>query len=189
MSSFTAVYDACVFYPAPVRDILIRMALTGMFRAKWTNQIQDEWTRNLLKNRKDIAASRLQKTVSLMNEHIKDCLVENYEFIIKSVTLPDPDDRHVLAAAIISNADVIVTENLKDFPVSELSKYGIEAQSPDIFLSHLYDLKPEVFCLVVHQLRSDLNKPSLTAEELLQIFYKHGLPMTVNKLKNCIDLI
>jgi len=108
MSSFTAVYDACVFYPAPIRDILIRMALTGLFRAKWTNQIHDEWTRNLLKNRKDITAERLQKTVSLMNEHVPDCLVDNYEFIIESLTLPDPDDRHVLAAAIISKADVIV---------------------------------------------------------------------------------
>ncbi len=189
MSSFTAVYDACVFYPAPVRDILIRMALTGLFRAKWTNQIQDEWTRNLLKNRKDITAERLQKTVSLMTEHVPDCLVDNYEFIVESLTLPDPDDRHVLAAAIISNADVIVTENLKDFPVAELSKYGIEAQSPDIFLSHLYDLKPELFCSVVNQLRSNLKNPKITADELLQIFYKHGLPITVNKLKNCLDLI
>jgi len=65
----------------------------------------------------------------------------------------------------------------------------MEAQSPEIFLSHLYDLKPELFCSVVNQLRSNLKNPKIAADELLQIFYKHGLPITVNKLKNCIDLI
>jgi len=189
MSNFTAVYDANLFYPAPLRDLLIRMALTGLFRAKWTDQINDEWVRNLIKDRKDIDPDKIKKTVELMNTHVPDCLVTNYEIFIDSLTLPDPDDRHVLAAAIKSNADVIVTNNLKDFPSSELSKYDIEAQSPDIFLSHLFDLKPNVFCSVVHQQRSDLKKPPKTAEEHLEIFYKQGLPITVNKLKDCIDLL
>ena len=92
------------------------VALKEQFRARWTTQIHDEWVRNLLKKRSDISKDKLQRIVELMNQAIPDCLVENYEDIIDSLTLPDPDDRHVLAAAIKCQADVIVTNNLKDFP-------------------------------------------------------------------------
>lgn len=189
MANFTAVFDACVLYPAPLRDLLLSVATKEQFRARWTNEIHNEWTRNVLAQLPDITAEQLQRTVSLMNQAVPDCLVENYEGLIDSLVLPDPDDRHVLAAAIKCQADVIVTNNLKDFPTNVLDKFDIEAQSPDVFLSHLFDLNPAAFCSAVRQQRERLKNPRYTAEELLEIFYKQGLPLTVNKLKEVIDLL
>lgn len=189
MANFTAVFDACVLYPAPLRDLLMSVAMTDQFRARWTEEIHDEWTRNLLANRADLDAAQLQRTVELMNMAVPDCLVENYDWMIDSLELPDPNDRHVLAAAIKSQADVIVTNNLKDFPEEALSKFDIEAQSPDTFLSHLFDLNPPAFCSAVRQQRKRLMNPEHTAEELLDTFYNQGLPLTVNKLREVIDLL
>ncbi len=115
-SSFTAVYDACVLYPAPLRDFLIRLGLSGRFRARWSAQIHDEWKRNLLLNRPDLTAEQLNRTSALMDRAIPDALVTGHEELIAGLTLPDIDDRHVLAAAIRCNASVIVTFNEKDFP-------------------------------------------------------------------------
>ena len=125
----------------------------------------------------------------LQNQAIPDCLVENYEALIDSLKLPDPDDRHVLAAAIKCQADVIVTNNLKDFPEDVLKQYDIDAQSPDVFLNHLYDLNPTAFCRAVRQQRERLQSPSYTPKEFLEILYKQGLPLTVNKLRQEIELI
>lgn len=125
----------------------------------------------------------------MMNQAVPDCLVENYEGYIDSLELPDPDDRHVLAAAIKCQADVIVTNNLKDFSIEVLIKYDVDIQSPDTFLSHLFDLNPPAFCSAVRDMRDRLQNPPYTAEELLEIFYKQGLPLIVSKLKEVIDLI
>ncbi len=189
MANFTAVFDACVLYSAPLRDLLMNVAMTEQFRAKWTNQIHDEWVRNLLLNRSDLTEEQLQRTVNLMNQSVPDCLVENYEILIDSLVLPDPDDRHVLAAAIMCQADVIVTNNLKDFPKAVMEKYQIDVQSPDTFLSHLFDLNSGLFCKAVHKQRQRLRNPVYTADELLETLYKQGLPMTVHKLREVIDLI
>ena len=189
MANFTAVFDACVLYPAPLRDLLMSVAMTEQFRARWTDKIHEEWMRNLLINRNDLSEEQLQRTVELMNQAIPDCLVEAYEGYIDSLELPDPDDRHVLAAAIKCQADVIVTNNIKDFPKNVLSQYEIDVQSPDIFLSHLFDLNPTAFCGAVRQQRERLRNPEHTAEELLNTFYNQGLPLTVTKLKKVIDLI
>jgi predicted nucleic acid-binding protein len=116
VADFTALYDAYVLYPAPLRDFLVRLAATGLFRARWTNRIHAEWIGNLLAQRSDLTRERLERTRDLMNEHILDCLVTNYEDLIEAIQLPDEDDRHVVAAAIRGRADVIVTFNRKDFP-------------------------------------------------------------------------
>ncbi len=163
--------------------------MTEQFRAKWTSKIHEEWTRNLLDQRADITREALQRTVALMNDAIADCLVENYEGYIDSLNLPDPADRHVLAAAIKCQADVIVTNNLKDFPKETLAPYNIDIQTPDVFLSHLFDLNPALFCAAVRQQRQRLKNPSYSAEGLLDIFYAQGLPLTVNKLREAIDLL
>src|SRR5438105_10513690 len=107
----TAVFDANILYPAPLRDLLIRIAQTGLVRAKWTETIHDEWIRNVLKDNPHLSAERLARTRTLMNEAVRDCLVTGYEDLIASLSLPDPDDRHVLAAAIHAHAEVIVTVN------------------------------------------------------------------------------
>lgn len=126
---------------------------------------------------------------SRWNEAVADCLVERYEELIESLQLPDLGDRHVLAAAIKCQADVIVTNNLRDFPKEVLGRFGIEAQSPDVFLDHLFDLNPTSFCSAVHHQRERLRNPRCTAEELLDIFYHQGLPLIVSKLREVADLL
>ncbi len=103
------LYDACVLYPAPLRDLLMRLALTDLFQARWTDQIHDEWTRNVLANRPDVTAESLARCRRLMDEHVPDCLVTGYESLIPTLSLPDPDDRHVLAAALHGGASSIIT--------------------------------------------------------------------------------
>ena len=99
-----AVYDACVLYPAPLRDLLMHLALTGLFQAKWTDRIHEEWTRNLLEDRPELGREKLERVRRLMDAHAEDCLVTGYEGLIGPLSLPDPDDRHVLAAAIHAKA-------------------------------------------------------------------------------------
>ena len=116
--SFTAVYDACVLYPPSVRDLLVRLAQTGLFAARWSDAILDEMVESILERQPEVDRSRLERTRQLMCEAVRDCLVTGYERLIDGLELPDPDDRHVLAAAIRANAQVIVTSNLSDFPDS-----------------------------------------------------------------------
>jgi len=89
-SNFTAIYDACVLYSAPLRDLLMQLALTDLFRARWTDRIHDEWIGNLLKKRPDLTLEQLTRTKELMNSHVRDCLVTNYEYLIPYLQLPDP---------------------------------------------------------------------------------------------------
>ena len=103
-SNFTVIYDACILYPAPLRDLLMQLALTGLFQARWTDRIHDEWTRNVLKNRPDLTVAQLNRTRAMMNAAVEDVVLE-YEYIIPSLELPDTDDRHVLAAAIAAKAN------------------------------------------------------------------------------------
>lgn len=132
-SPFTAVYDACVLYPAALRDLLMWLGLSGLYRARWTSQIHEEWKRNVLKNRPDLTSEQVDNTSTMMDQAIPDGLVTGYEELCSSLDLPDPDDRHVLAAAIRSKAEVIVTFNLKDFPSHILAAYDIEPMHPHFF--------------------------------------------------------
>ena len=110
-----------MLYPAPLRDFLMWLALTDLFRARWTNEIHEEWMQSVLKNRSDLKREQLERTRDMMNSHVRDCLVTGHESLIETITLPDPGDRHVVAAAIKSGASLIVTFNLKDFPTSALA--------------------------------------------------------------------
>ncbi len=105
-SNFTVVYDACVLYPAPLRDFLMRLALTDLYRARWTNMSHDEWIRNVLKQRPDLQTVDLQRTRELMNLHVRDSLITGFEHLIPAVQLPDYDDRHVVACAIHASASL-----------------------------------------------------------------------------------
>lgn len=189
MATFTALYDACVLYPAPLHDLLMRLALTDLFRARWTDQIHDEWIRNVLKDRTDITPDLLERTRSLMNFHVRDSLVTGYETLIESLELPDPDDRHVLAAAIRTRASVIVTFNLKDFPADILDPLGMEAQHPDEFISHLIDLNSGAVCVAAKRQRESLKNPPRTVEEFLTTLEQQQLPETVTRLREYSELI
>lgn len=187
--AFTALYDACVLYPAPLRDLLLELALRDLFRAKWTDAIHDEWIRNLLKQRPDLKPEQLARTRELMNANVRDCLVTGYESLIPALALPDSDDRHVLAAAIHSRADVIVTFNLDDFPAERLKPYGLEAQHPDEFIAHLSDLSPQMVILAARRCRARLRSPLKTELEYLDILASQRLPETVAFLRRMDGLI
>lgn len=180
---FTALFDACVLYPAPLRDLLLQLSTTGLFRAKWSDEIHDEWIRSVLATRKDLKREQLERTRQLMDAHTRDCLVTGYEPIIEGLSLPDPDDRHVLAAAIRGRADVIVTYNLKDFPTKALAPLEIEAQHPDEFISNLADLVPQAVCAAARTCRSRLKKPVKTADEYLAHLGGQQLAVTVSFLQ------
>lgn len=180
-SSFTAVYDACVLYPAPLRDFLVWLALTGTFRARWTERIHDEWTRALLLKYPD-KAEALARTRQLMNDAVPDCLVDGYETIAQGITLPDPDDVHVLAAAIRCGASVIVTFNLKDFPAHVLAPYGIEAQHPDEFADYLFDLHPAAVVEAASKQRASLQHPPMDVDRYLDNLLRQKLTQTVKNL-------
>lgn len=123
--AFTALYDADVLHPPGLRDLLVRLGQTGLFRARWSEQILDEMVASILRRRPDLDPERLARTRQLMCEAVADCLVTGYEPLINGLSLPDPDDRHVLAAAIRCSAQVIVTANLDDFPAAALERFNI----------------------------------------------------------------
>jgi predicted nucleic acid-binding protein len=189
VSQYTVVLDACVLYPAPVRDVLMYLAIRGAFHARWTAQIHDEWTRNLLAKRTDIDPSKLVLTVELMNGAIENAVIENYEFLIETLELPDPDDRHVLAAAIIGHADAIVTYNLKDFPAEVVRMHDIEVIHPDDFLVFQYDLNNIGFVKVIKEIRAALKNPPVAATQLIETYKGNSLHRTADLLTKAIELL
>lgn len=179
----TVVYDACVLYPATLRDLFVQLATARFFKAKWTEKIHDEWVRNLVINRPDIHVEQLQKTRELMNRSVPDSLVVGFESSIPTLdALPDPNDAHVLAAAIASQSQVIVTFNLKDFPAEILDRYGILAQHPDQFLLSLINRDPQQVLRSIEIARNRLKNPPKTFEEYLETLRTKGLVETVARL-------
>jgi hypothetical protein len=187
--ALTVVYDACVLYPAPLRDLLMHLALTDLISARWTDRIHEEWITSLLADRPDLTRDQLERTRSMMNAHVRDCLVEGYDALIDGLTLPDPDDRHVLAAAVRAGASVIVTFNLKDFPDDTLSPYAVEARHPDDFVSELLVEAPDVVCAAAKRQRESLKRPPKSVQEYLDILLRIGLPQTVFNFYSYSDAI
>jgi predicted nucleic acid-binding protein len=185
----TAVYDANVLYPPPLRDLFIRLAQAGLVRARWTEAIHDEWMRNVLKDHTALSPDSLARTRTLMNEAVRDSIVTGYEDLIETLSLPDPDDRHVLAAAIRAGAEVIVTFNLKDFPAGALESYNVEAMHPDDFLQALIAVATGPVCAAVKRQREGLRNPPKTAEELLATLEGQGLTQAVARLRPFVDLL
>lgn len=181
-SNFTAVYDACVLYPAPLRDFLMWLGLSGRFRARWSSQIHEEWKRSLLRDRSDLTAEQLNRTSALMDQAIPDALVTGHEAISENLRLPDPGDRHVLAAAIRCGASVIVTFNEKDFPADALEPFGIEAQHPDLFVDNLFDLDPAAVIAAAQRQRRQLKNPPMTVDAYLDVLLRQGLAQTTQAL-------
>lgn len=180
--AFVVVYDACVLYPASLRDLLVRLATTGLFQARWTEKILDECFQNIVASRPDLAG-KLERTRQLMLRAVPDGLVTGYEPLIGGLVLPDEDDRHVLAAAIRCSAQVIVTTNLHDFPATTLARYAIEAQHPDKFLLHLLSLDPGVILRTVSAQAAALKSPPSSVPELLDTLESRGLVETVAELR------
>ena len=177
-----AFLDASVLYPALLRNILIRLAIDDLYRAFWSQHVQDEWTQALFRDRPDLPRAPIERTRRMMEDSIDDAMVSGYEPLIETLTLPDADDRHVLAAAIHCGARVIVTANLRDFPNATLALNDIEARHPDGFILGLLTDSPDEVLGTMRRLRRGLSKPPLTEAELLAAMRRQGLSESADAL-------
>lgn len=184
--AFIVVYDACVLHPAPLRDLLIRIAQAGVVRARWTDAILDECFRSILARKPDIDREKLDRTRELMTQAVRDCVVTGYEPLIAAVSLPDPNDRHVVAAAVRAGAQVIVTFNTRDFPAEALAEFDLEAKHPDDFILESIDLAAGRIAGVVTEQAADLRNPPRTAREVLDTLAGLGLTRAVARLREML---
>jgi predicted nucleic acid-binding protein len=182
--SRVAVLDACVLYPAALRDFLMWLAAGSLYSLRLTDAIHDEWMRNALRNYPDLTAVKLERTRDLMNRIQAHALVTGYEAITPTLTLPDPDDRHVLAAAIHAGAGTIVTFNRKHFPAKALAGYGVLAKSPDAFVIELAasEARRQEVVAVARRARANLKNPPKTVEEYLGTLRQCGMTRTADLL-------
>jgi predicted nucleic acid-binding protein len=184
---FIVVYDACVLYPAPLRDLLVRLGRTGLCQAKWSRQILDECFRSLAAQRPELPSERLARTRQLLEQAILDVRVTGHEDLIEAVTgLPDPDDRHVVAAAIRCGAQSIVTFNLKDFPRQVLSRYDMEAQHPDDFVRDLIGLDEATVAQVIRAQAAALRNPVTSPAQVLERLRLQGLAVSAALLEDLL---
>jgi len=180
------VYDACVLFPAPLRDLLMRVAHAGLVRARWSENILDECFRNILIVRPELEPKVLARTRQLMNAAVADCVVVDYEPLVEGLELPDPDDRHVLAAAIHGGASTIVTMNLRDFPERCLAPHAVEARHPDDFVLDLIETAPGAVASIVVEQAAALKNPPRSPAELLETLRNQGLVRSVAKLRELL---
>ena len=179
---FTVVLDANVLYPFWMRDALLRFHEAGLFRARWSDTIVDEWVRSLLARKPDRAES-VHRQVAAMRKHFDDSWVRGHETLIDGLALPDPDDRHVLAAAIRCGAQHIVTRNLKDCSAESLAAFDVEAIDPDDFLCRTFELYPEAGIDAFRQMREDYRNPPFRPAEFLMELAAKGMPRLAARLK------
>lgn len=187
---FTVVFDACVLYPAPLRDLLMQLTLADLFRARWTDRIHEEWISSLLERRPELKRSDLERVKELMNRHARDSVVSGFEPLIDLVHgLPDTDDRHVVAAAYHCRADAIVTFNLRDFPASMLVAYGLEAIHPDDFIRSQFDLDLARVLEAVRLCRARLKNPPKSAKDYLDTLEAQSLPKSAGELRRYMAIL
>ena len=178
-----AFLDANVLFPATLRSVLLELAHADLYAPLWSEDVHQEWMRSLVAARPNLPRERIARMRSLMEAHVGDVTVTGYESLISTLFLPDPDDRHVLAAAIHGRANVIVTSNLKDFPTDVLAPHGIVAQHPDMFIRGLLQTDPEGVIAALEADRADLVNPPLTVGDYLAVLERSGLRETVAALR------
>jgi len=177
---FKAVLDTNVIYPVIIRDLLFWFAHYDLYTPKWSRNIFDEWM--AVMERKGVPQEEAKKRVQKANLAFPDALVQDYEVLLNELTLPDPKDRHVLAAAIKTNADVIVTNNLKDFPAPYLESFGLSAKLADDFLTDIIDLNSQTAVQSFREMVMYKKNPELNEYQVLELLRKNGLTDTANYL-------
>ncbi len=184
---YTVIFDSNVLYPAALRSILMYLATSGLFRAQWTWEIHEEWIRNLLIKRPDLNRKQLEAQRDLMIRAIPDSVLSGYDAIVPLLTLPDPDDRHVLAAAIYAKAERIITASLRDFPAEVLTRYQCIAQHPDDFIVSLLDDETDQVLQIFEQDRAHYRNPPYTSEGYRTLLQRQGLIKTCMVLKTMMN--
>jgi predicted nucleic acid-binding protein len=187
---YTAVLDACVLYSIAVTDALLSLATAGLYAAKWTVKIEDEWIRALETDRPDLVG-KLPVRRDSMRAAVPDWEIPttHWQRLNLDIQLPDPKDLHVLAAAVAGHADCIVTENLRDFPADILSVFDIEAIDPDTFIINQWDLNPIAAITAFKRMRARRKKPGSTPEEFANALENRGLVSTAERLREAAELI
>ena len=180
--AFVVVYDACVLYPSTLRDLLIRIHQAGLVQAKWTDTILDEVTRALRRTRPDISDEKLDRLRRLMIQAVPDCRVTNYEPLVEGLELPDADDRHVLAAAIRARAQVIVTDNSRDFPAEYLASWDVEAKTADEFVLDQISLNRQAVYGEIVRIADSHDNPPEAVSDVLERLERCGLVESVAAL-------
>lgn len=178
--------DANVLYASLLRDLLVRLGVAGTLRPRWTPQIHDEWTRNLLRQRPDLEAQALRRTCQLMDDAVPESLLTG-GVDLPPAGLSDPDDEHVLAAAKLAGASVLLTFNLSDFPPNLVGS-ELQVLHPDAFFSLLLsEAESDVLAALV-KLRRNLSRPALSALDLTLAFERLHLPSFAQQLQTRIAL-
>ena len=181
---FTCVLDTNVIYPIEIRDLLFWFAFYDLYTPKWSKHIFDEWVEVMIK--KGIPNDEIEKRTLNANLAFPDAMVVNYEPLIEGLKLPDAKDRHVLAAAIKTNANMIVTNNLKHFPNDYLSSFGLSAKNADDFLTDTIDLNPDQALQSFLKLVQNKSNPDLDHFQVLDRYRNLGLNGTANYLHSLI---
>lgn len=179
MPRYTAVLDACALVPIAPADTLLRVAEKGLYRPLWSERILTEAQEAVEEIHPGIDVS---KRFTSMREAFADALVTGWEELEPKIRLPDPDDRHVVAAAVRGGADAIVIANLADFPATVLSPLGLEAVHPDAFLLDQLDLSPPTILQVIHEQTAHTKKPLLTPRDLATLLGRAGVPGFADEL-------
>lgn len=177
---FTAVLDTNVVYPVIIRDILFWFAYYDLYTPKWSEHIFNEWRRVM--KEKGVSDEEADKRIAKANSAFPDALVTNYKGLIDHLALPDKDDCHVLAAAIKTNANLIVTNNIKDFPAEYLQSFGLSAKTADDFLTDIIDLNPEQAVAAFKEMVLNKKNPKHDEFEVLNLLRNAGLNDTANYL-------
>ncbi len=177
---FKCVLDTNVIYPLWIRDLLLWFAYFDLYTPKWSLNIFDEWVDVMI--RKGVDQNEAYKRADKLNLAFPDALVKNYEPLIDTLKLPDQKDRHVLAAAIKTNANLIITNNLKDFPEEYLASFGLKAKCADDFLTDIIDLNQTLSLKAFKKLVLNKKNPPYNEFEVLDILRNNGLKETANYL-------
>lgn len=184
--SFPVLIDTCVLLPITLTDLLLRLAEARTYRVLWSEDILTELERNLVR-KIQLSPVDARRRVEAMKDHFPDALVEDYEDLTRAM-ICDEKDRHVLAAAVRSNAEILVTFNLKDFPATSTKPYDIEAVSPDDFLLDQLDLFPDLVLRCLKEQVAAYKSPEINLVELLTIFEACSLPLFVAAVREKLVL-
>lgn len=177
---FTCILDTNVIVPIEIRDLLFWFAYYDLYTPKWSKHVFDEW--ESVMQRMGVSKEESDKRTRKANKAFPDALVKNYESLIDGLELPDEKDKHVLAAAIKTNANVIVTNNLKDFPEKYLLTFGLSAKSADDFLTDTIDLNPDIAVDAFKKLVLNRTNPDLDEYQVLEAFRNNGIKATADYL-------
>ena len=185
---FVVILDANVLFPFRVRDVLLTFAHDGLFRARFTEEIMAEWTQNLLKRKPSLEDS-INSQVNMIRQTFDECFVTGHMPLIEGLEMPDKDDRHVLAAAVRCSAQVIVTENKRDFPPDLLEEYDIEVLGADEMLVNTYELFPVEAARALGRVRGRYKNPHMNVSEFLLDLTRVGLPKLAATARRDIETI